>query len=103
MRVPLPAARMTMWVSMKGTRGPSRLSRRSRLERAPAIGPGHRRRFKRRAERVVVVERGEIEVVFGERAVFGIQGDGAFEVRHRFGMFAALGVCHREHVERVVV
>jgi hypothetical protein len=39
----------------------------------------------------------------GERPIFVVERDGAFEMGDGFGGFAALRVCDGEHVERVVV
>ena len=57
----------------------------------------------RRPERVVAAQRLEVRVAPGEGAVLGVECDGALEVCDGFGVFAALRVRDREHVERVVV
>ena len=61
------------------------------------------RRFERGAERVVAAKRLEIRVVPREAPILGIDGDGAFQVRDRFRVLAALGVRDGQHVERVIV
>ena len=38
-----------------------------------------------------------------EPLVLRVEGDGAFEMRQRLGVFAALGVRDRQHVQGVVV
>ena len=74
---------------------------RTQRRRSTAREP--RRRFERGAERLVVAQRFEIGIAPGERAVLGVQRDGALEVRDRLGMLAALGVGDGQHVEGVVV
>ena len=57
-----------------------------------AIRPRKRRRFERRAKRVIVAQRIEIRIVSGECAVLRIQRDRALEVRHCFGVLITLRV-----------
>src|ERR1700730_10672610 len=98
-RVPLPAARTTMWTSDMT----SRLSRCSGSERAawtvPGTGPG----VECRAEGVIAPQRLEVGVSFGQTPVFGVECDGALEVGDRFGVLGALRVRDSQHVQRVVV
>ena len=103
-------SRLTGTTSEPRTSGPSELGYyRADLERS-----GRRRGSRRDAadiggassagsKRLVVAQRFEVGIAAGEGPVFGIEGDGALEVRDRFGVFASLGVGHGEHVERVIV
>ena len=70
---------------------------------AAAVRPRCQRRVERRAHCLIVAQRLEVGIVARERAVFGVQRDGAFEVRDRFGVLAALRVRDGQHVNRVVV
>ena len=45
----------------------------------------------------------EIRVVASEGAVLGVERNRALEVGYRFGMLTPLSMCHREHVQSVVV
>src|SRR5262249_21693665 len=89
-RVPLPAARMTMSVS---DGAPSRLWAGLRWRGAALGSDGasrRRRRFERRAKRFIVVQRLEIRLAAGERAVLRVQRDRAFQMGDRFGGLVTL-------------
>lgn len=62
-----------------------------------------RRSFERRAKRIVVSQRFQIGIVSRERAIFGVQSDGAFEMGDGFRVFVALRMSDGEHVDGVVV
>src|SRR5262245_61706385 len=79
------------------------LSRGARFDRLPAVDSRHWRGFERRTERIVASKGLEVRIVSGESPIFGIQGDGAFEVCDGFGRLAALRMSNGQHVERVVV
>ena len=92
-----------MRVHQEAGAGLLQLSRRSALDRTPAVRTRDGRRFERRAKRFVVAQRLEIGVISRERAIFRIQRDRAFEVRHGFGVLLALRVSDGEHVDRMIV
>src|SRR5204862_6504618 len=87
--------------------GPARprLSRGSRLEGAAAVNRPNGRgwHFERRPERVVVVQRLEIGISAGQRAVFRIQRDGPLQIGEGLRGFVALRVSDGEHIERMIV
>ena len=64
---------------------------------------GRGRRLEGCSKRFVVAQGFQVRIRAGEGPVFGIERDGAFEVRDRFGVLVTLRVCNGEHVDGVVV
>src|SRR5215472_16023188 len=108
MRVPFPAASMTMWRSAMApdrmSRPEDQLSRGTRAGRGPAaIDTTRRRRLESGTKRVVFAQRIEVGIGSREGAILGVYRDCALDVRNGLGELAALGVRNREHIQRVIV
>src|SRR5262245_10743712 len=109
-RVPLPAARMTTWISdirggwAKTSRQPDyRLSGRARPKWASAVDGLRCRSLKGRSKRVVGPEGIQVRIVTCQRPILGIDSDSALQMCDGRGMFAPLSMGDREHIEGVVV
>ena len=61
------------------------------------------RDLERRAKRFVLAERFKIGIAARQRAILGVEGDGALQMSDRFGVVAALRVRDRKRIKRVVV
>ena len=80
------------------------LSRGTRADRRPAaIETARRWRLEGGAECFVFAQWIKVGIGAGEGAILGVYRYCALDVRDGLGELAALGVCNREHIQRVIV
>ena len=99
MRVPLPAARTTIWTSVMT----SLIIALIWAYVTPAVGGAGGGGFQSGAERLVVSKHFQIGIAPRQRPVLGVQCDGALEMGERLGVLTALRVGNGEHIQGVIV